>query len=784
MKKGMVFFLTAVLSFTMIFTPLLVMATDANGEKIEDINTKIVFDGHQYQIFDEPLTWHAAKERCKAMGGHLVTITTKEENDFIKDEVLKGGSLYYWLGATDEANEGTWNWVTGEPWSYTRWRSGQPDNSKNSEHYLMMYRHSDSFNSNLNGMWNDENVDCSEAVDLNRQGFICEWDGIESGNNPVLSKDDAKNFLAFLYNVNVNKLTEDFLARDQLYQLMIGNLNCDAKELNLKKLTALAFIDNAMNHYIKDSEAKMKVYNDKAIELMVDTWGDYIDDPLMGFDNPIADMILNVSKYVADGFVDIFAGLARDNLGVIVTEAKIQEILDVKKLAELPLKSAEDAQEFWERWIGSMKAARNAICGAFESEYYYRYTYFYSYLCNRIETSDENLFKATWKPWSQQIIMAAGDNFLGNVLVDIIGGTNGKTSWFKGADLIEHWAEYIYKLQNSIQPIVNLTSQLNLNKEQCEMYINEQLYLEVSDFQPKDITAQRIEWISSDESIAEVKNGVVKAKKSGMVTIIAKDAFSGVSANCNINVLHKSHVHSYSSKWCYDDENHFLICECGDRTGLSRHDYENWMVIIPASEDSIGVKKRICKVCNNTETEEISKILIDDNKNSLSYSSSRLTQSEYEYNGELIKPFFEITVSGKTLKKNRDYTVSYSNNKKIGTAKITVKGKGDYSGSKTITFKIVPKKVTISSAKSLTKKNIQVKWKKVSSAGGYQIRYSKSNKFSSPKTIKIESGAKTSCRISKLSRGKKYFVKVRAYKVVNGTTYYGKWSTVKTVRVK
>ena len=180
MKKGMVFFLTAVLSFTMIFTPLPVMATDANGEKIEDINTKIVFDGHQYQIFDEPLTWHAAKERCEAMGGHLVTITTKEENDFIKDEVLKGGSLYYWLGATDEENEGTWNWVTGEPWSYTRWRLGQPDNSKNSEHYLMMYRHSDSFNSNLNGMWNDENVDCSEAVDLDRQGFICELYWIES----------------------------------------------------------------------------------------------------------------------------------------------------------------------------------------------------------------------------------------------------------------------------------------------------------------------------------------------------------------------------------------------------------------------------------------------------------------------------------------------------------------------------------------------------------------------------------------------------------------------------
>lgn len=168
----------------------------------------------------------------------------------------------------------------------------------------------------------------------------------------------------------------------------------------------------------------------------------------------------------------------------------------------------------------------------------------------------------------------------------------------------------------------------------------------------------------------------------------------------------------------------------------------------------------------------------------ISFYKPSLKNFTYAYTGKAIKPLPRVVISGKILKKNRDYTVSYSNNKKIGTAKITVKGKGDYSGSKTITFKIVPKKVSISSAKSLTKKNIQVKWKKVSPAGGYKIRYSKSNKFSSPKTVKVENGAKTSCRISKLSRGKKYFVKVRAYKVVNGTTYYGKWSTAKTVRVK
>lgn len=148
------------------------------AEEVEESNNKEgMFSGHRYQLFDEPLTWRQARDKCNKMGGHLVTITSKLENDFIKKEVLKGDSLYYWLGGTDEEQEGKWKWVTGEEWSYTNWRNNQPDNANHEEHYLMMYQGKDSYNSGgLNGLWNDENMDCSMTVDLNRQGYICEWE--------------------------------------------------------------------------------------------------------------------------------------------------------------------------------------------------------------------------------------------------------------------------------------------------------------------------------------------------------------------------------------------------------------------------------------------------------------------------------------------------------------------------------------------------------------------------------------------------------------------------------
>lgn len=90
---------------------------------------------HTYQVIAGDFTWHEAKADAEARGGHLVTITSQAEFDYIQAlGILPQGG--YWLGASDEAEEGVWKWVTGEPWVYNRWLNGEP-NDLGAEDYLV-----------------------------------------------------------------------------------------------------------------------------------------------------------------------------------------------------------------------------------------------------------------------------------------------------------------------------------------------------------------------------------------------------------------------------------------------------------------------------------------------------------------------------------------------------------------------------------------------------------------------------------------------------------------------
>ena len=161
------------------------------------------------------------------------------------------------------------------------------------------------------------------------------------------------------------------------------------------------------------------------------------------------------------------------------------------------------------------------------------------------------------------------------------------------------------------------------------------------------------------------------------------------------------------------------------------------------------------------------------------------------YTGKAISP--KIKVYGcpdfdgnmDPLVKNDDYKVTYSNNKNVGKAKVTVKGIGDYKGTETQTFRILPKSTSISKLTS-TKKGFTAKWKKQSTqTSGYQIMYATNSKFTSgKKTVTVSSNKTISKKITKLKAKKKYYVKVRTYKKVGSTKYYSSWSKVKTVKTK
>ena len=157
--------------------------------------------------------------------------------------------------------------------------------------------------------------------------------------------------------------------------------------------------------------------------------------------------------------------------------------------------------------------------------------------------------------------------------------------------------------------------------------------------------------------------------------------------------------------------------------------------------------------------------------------------SNKSYTGKNITQSITVKYNGKTLKKGTDYTVSYSNNKKIGIATVKIAGKGSYTGTITKTFKINPAKQEIQklTAKS---KAFFVDWAQKGSATGYEIQYATNSKFTSAKKVTITNKKTDKTTISKLSGKKKYYVRVRSYTTVKGTKYYGAWSASKSVTTK
>lgn len=168
-----------------------------------------------------------------------------------------------------------------------------------------------------------------------------------------------------------------------------------------------------------------------------------------------------------------------------------------------------------------------------------------------------------------------------------------------------------------------------------------------------------------------------------------------------------------------------------------------------------------------------------------SLSKAKVKAANKVYNGKAITPKVKVTLDGKTLKNGTDYTASYKNNKKCGKAAFTVSGKGSYTGKKSGSFIIKPKKAV---AKKLTSKKAgtaKFTWKK--SAGGvtgYQVQVANNKKFSKAKTYTIKSAKTTSKSFKNLKSKKTYFAKVRAYKTVGKKNYTGAWSAVKSVKVK
>jgi hypothetical protein len=135
----------------------------------------LAFDGHRYQFSPEKLTWEEAKAKAAAAGGHLATIASKEENQWVWETFVAKlpGTVSLWLGGTKDNPTQTWTWINGEPFTFTAWGEKEPGGMPN-EFALCFSRQSKG--------WGDIRTNGMGQADR-RGGYLIEWD--DAGAQPI-----------------------------------------------------------------------------------------------------------------------------------------------------------------------------------------------------------------------------------------------------------------------------------------------------------------------------------------------------------------------------------------------------------------------------------------------------------------------------------------------------------------------------------------------------------------------------------------------------------------------
>ncbi len=190
----------------------------------------VEFKGNYYRTYAETLTWSEAKAKCEAMGGHLVTITSSEEQAFI--ESINSSSR--WIGGYRDSGN-NWKWVTGEKWSYTNWAPNEPNNSS-----------AVVSNENCVAVWPKKWNDMNDGNKSEQSGYICEWETKEeltivNGDMSIVVGGSYK--LDYIYtdvNGNVSAAAAEWSSSDKTVVEVYSDGTIKGKKAGVAKISCKA----------------------------------------------------------------------------------------------------------------------------------------------------------------------------------------------------------------------------------------------------------------------------------------------------------------------------------------------------------------------------------------------------------------------------------------------------------------------------------------------------------------------------------------------------------------
>lgn len=333
------------------------------------------------------------------------------------------------------------------------------------------------------------------------------------------------------------------------------------------------------------------------------------------------------------------------------------------------------------------------------------------------------------------------------------------------------------------KPITNL----EILKSDIKLTKNKSISLELQ-ITPSDTTETELQFTSSNDTIATVTNkGIVTGHQTGTAIITVSTVDGRLTKKVNVEVgepvtsielnqtklnLVKKETSLLSATITPDNAIIKEVQFISQDESVATVDSNGKVTAVGIGTTQIIVKSMdgsdITAKCLVTVKQKVTKLSI----------SSIAAQT---FTGRVVKPKVIIKDGTYQLQYGKDYSLKWKNNTNVGTAEITVVGKGNYTGTKKIYFIIKPSKVSLSSVKNTKSTAAVATWKSMKGVSGYQVFYATSEKgaYKAAGTT-----SKTSFTITKLKSNSTVYVKVRAYKKIDGKNVYGAYSKVIKVKVK
>lgn len=174
-------------------------------------------------------------------------------------------------------------------------------------------------------------------------------------------------------------------------------------------------------------------------------------------------------------------------------------------------------------------------------------------------------------------------------------------------------------------------------------------------------------------------------------------AYRGVVFPVQVEII-KEHVHDYGDAYKSDATYHWKECSCKDIQNKAKHTFDSGSIKTSPTDTTDGSKVYKCKVCGYVKTVTIPALGRDITDPGYKIKVSGLDSQKYTGRTITLKNL-KVTSGRTVLRKGTDYTVAYSNNKKHGTATVTINGIGKYRGTITKSFQIKIEKNSVFAVK-------------------------------------------------------------------------------------